>query len=313
MAKDVPPDDVLPILYRYLAFYIRTADKLQRTARWIENLPGGIKYLQEVVLQDKLGICKDLEAQMEELVGTYFCEWTETLKDPEKLKVFQQFANTKETQANIERVDDRDQQRPAHWLPNSATNDFKDHKWTSLTWQPLAEVDQFTDAASGSSITVKRGDTQLAIFKVKGKYYASQQMCPHRRAFVLSDGLLGEDDKTGKLWISCPLHKRNYELKGENPGSCSNDESVNVATFEVEAREDGQVYVKLPPVEELDGLLGTEKWKIRKEDDVKPLASFDKKYKARKTVSRADGILGEKARPQAIVAGGERGSGGIDW
>ncbi|KAG9880055.1 nitrite reductase, partial [Aureobasidium melanogenum] len=61
LAKDVPPDDVIPILDRYLSFYIRTADKLQRTARWIENLPGGIKYLQEVILEDKLGICADLE------------------------------------------------------------------------------------------------------------------------------------------------------------------------------------------------------------------------------------------------------------
>ena len=52
LAKDVPPDDVVPILDRYLMFYIRTADKLQRTARWMENLPGGIKYLREVILED---------------------------------------------------------------------------------------------------------------------------------------------------------------------------------------------------------------------------------------------------------------------
>ena len=46
----------MPIIDRYLIFYIRTADKLQRTARWIENLPGGIGYLREVILDDKLGI-----------------------------------------------------------------------------------------------------------------------------------------------------------------------------------------------------------------------------------------------------------------
>ena len=96
LAKDVPPDDVVPILDRYLSFYIRTADKLQRTARWIENLPGGIKYLREVILDDKLGICGDLEKQMEDLVGTFFCEWTETLNSPERMKAFSQFANTKE-------------------------------------------------------------------------------------------------------------------------------------------------------------------------------------------------------------------------
>ena len=50
LAKDVPPDDVVTILDRYLSFYIRTADKLQRTARWIENMEGGIKYLRDVIL-----------------------------------------------------------------------------------------------------------------------------------------------------------------------------------------------------------------------------------------------------------------------
>lgn len=70
LAKDVPPDDVVPILDRYLMFYIRTADKLQRTARWVENLPGGIEYLKDVILKDKLGIAEDLEKQMQALVGT---------------------------------------------------------------------------------------------------------------------------------------------------------------------------------------------------------------------------------------------------
>jgi nitrite reductase (NAD(P)H) len=58
LAKDIPLHEVIPILDRYLALYIRTADRLQRTARWIENLPGGIKYLREVILDDRLGLAK---------------------------------------------------------------------------------------------------------------------------------------------------------------------------------------------------------------------------------------------------------------
>ena len=50
-------------------------------------------------------------------------------------------------------------------------------KWTSLSWQPLARCDQFSDASTGSSLPIKRGDTQLAIFKVKGQYFCTQQMC----------------------------------------------------------------------------------------------------------------------------------------
>lgn len=318
LAKDVPPDDVVPILDRYLSFYIRTADKLQRTARWIENLPGGIKYLREVILEDKLGICADLEKQMEDLVGTFFCEWTEVLKSPERLKLFSQFANTKETVETVEKVPEREQHRPTYWPKDSITEDFRGTQWSSLAWQPLASSDQFTDSATGSSLAVKRGDTQLAIFKVKGQYYATQQMCPHKRAFVLSDGLIGDDYKSDKLWVSCPYHKRNYELKGDNAGKCGNDESVNIATFPVEAREDGMVYVKLPPVEELDGVLGTSKFKITKEGEQNPFEGLDKKLKVmkgRKSVqaSHLPGGLGEAAKANAILAGGERGAGGMDW
>jgi nitrite reductase (NAD(P)H) len=86
LARDVPPDDVVSILDRYLMLYIRTADRMQRTARWLKKLPGGMRYLREVILVDKLGICASLEAQMEELVGTYFNEWAEAIADQERRK-----------------------------------------------------------------------------------------------------------------------------------------------------------------------------------------------------------------------------------
>ena len=96
-------------------FYIRTADRLQRTARWLEQLPGGLKYLQQVVLEDKLGICASLEAQMQELVDSYFDEWAEALKDPAIAAKFRQFANTDEAVAATETESDRAQTRPVFW------------------------------------------------------------------------------------------------------------------------------------------------------------------------------------------------------
>lgn len=42
-AKDVPPSKVMKILDRYLMLYVRTADKLTRTARWLENFEGGVE------------------------------------------------------------------------------------------------------------------------------------------------------------------------------------------------------------------------------------------------------------------------------
>ena len=315
LAKDVPPDDVVPILDRYLMFYMRSADKLQRTARWIEQLPGGIKYLREVILEDKLGIAAELEKQMNQLVGTFFDEWAAAIKDPARRSNFKQFANTEDTLSVVDRVDERGQQRPAYWPKESTTEDFRGTQWSNLTWQPIVESKNFVDTPTGSSKNVKRGDTQLAVFKIKGKWYATQQMCPHKRTFALSEGLIGDDIKADKLWVSCPFHKKNFTLNGSDAGKCSNDAEVNIATFPVEERDDGWVYLKLPPVEELDARLGTTKWKVRKGEGSEPFGKLDEKLKGmkgRKPLQDShfkDGA-GEVKAAKEITAGG---NGGIDW
>ncbi len=77
------------------------------------------------------------------------------------------------------------------------------------------------------------------MFRVKGKWWATQQMCPHKRAFVLADGLVGEGDAGESPYVSCPNHKRNFDL---GSGTCKNDDALSIATFEIEARDDGFVY-----------------------------------------------------------------------
>ncbi|KAL7622360.1 Nitrite reductase [NAD(P)H] [Parahypoxylon ruwenzoriense] len=286
LAKDVPPLEVIPILDRYLMFYIRTADKLQRTARWIENLPGGLKYLKEVILEDKLGICASLEAQMQELVDSFFDEWAEAIKSPAIAAKFKQFANTNDTVEAMEVEKDREQTRPVYWPKEAVADDFKGLKdrWSSTAWQPVIEASYFAgadDTPNGISANIKRGDTQLALWRVRGKYYATQQMCPHKRSFALSDGLIGQDvpsppgnsaasgtprEPCGDAkapWVSCPYHKRNFDL---GDGSCRNDSLLSIATFAAEERRDGMVYLLLPPVAELDAALGTARWMVRKSD-----------------------------------------------
>lgn len=324
LAKDVPPSEIIPILDRYLMFYIRTADKLQRTARWLEALPGGIKYLREVVLEDKLGINASLEAQMQELVETYFDEWVEAINNPAIAAKFRQFANEgAQPQEWLETESDRNQTRPVYWAKEPAKEDFKGLKdrWSSTAWQPVLDAKHFDGAdelPNGISATIRRGDTQLAIWRVRGRWFATQQMCPHKRAFVLSDGLVGEDlpasDADGKPstpWVSCPHHKRNYDL---GSGECKNDEELSIATFPVEAREDGMVYLKLPPVEELDAALGTGKWMVKKGDSgPSPFEELDKKIqfkglRAKKANVRP--MVEERKmmrKPIALMAGGGAG------
>jgi nitrite reductase (NADH) large subunit len=112
-ATDLSDDELIRIVDRFLMFYSRTADGLQRTARWMENLEGGLDYLKEVILNDSLGICDELEAQMNHVIDTWECEWASTLKDPEKMKRFRTFVNSDETDNNVVFVEERHQIRPA--------------------------------------------------------------------------------------------------------------------------------------------------------------------------------------------------------
>ena len=74
--------------------YIRTAERLTRTAPWVESFEGGVDKLRRIILQDELGICADLDAEMDRLLGTYEDEWKRAVQDPELRKKFRQFVNT---------------------------------------------------------------------------------------------------------------------------------------------------------------------------------------------------------------------------
>ena len=143
------------------------------------------KYLRQFILEDKLGTCADLEKQMEELVGTYFCGWTEATKSPERSKRFLQFANTTDDVKDaVELVEDRGQSSPATLCTKRMTfagrREFVD----------LESCCQTRAVQGRSSQAVNRGDTHLAVFKIRVKYY-----CPYECAFVLSDGLIGDEER----------------------------------------------------------------------------------------------------------------------
>ncbi|NOR79671.1 MAG: nitrite reductase (NAD(P)H), partial [Methyloprofundus sp.] len=99
---------------RVLIFYVRTADRLQRTSVWMENMEGGLDYLKSVVIDDKLDVCDDLETHMQNVVDTYQCEWKTTIADENKLKRFRHFVNSDKTDENIVFVEERGQIRPAN-------------------------------------------------------------------------------------------------------------------------------------------------------------------------------------------------------
>jgi nitrite reductase (NADH) large subunit len=112
LAQDLDDAQLIRLIDRFLMFYIRTADKLQRTSVWRESLEGGLDYLKDVVINDSLGLGAELESQMQLVVNRYECEWANALKDPEKLKRFRTFVNDKRPDPDIHFVQERGQRRP---------------------------------------------------------------------------------------------------------------------------------------------------------------------------------------------------------
>ncbi|HEY8718659.1 nitrite reductase large subunit NirB [Pengzhenrongella sp.] len=114
LAEDLDTPTLIRTIDRYLMYYIRTADRLQRTATWMQDVEGGLEGVRAVVLQDSLGIAADLDAAMERHVEVYEDEWAATLADPEKLRRFASFVNAPTTaDPSLAYVEERGQTRPA--------------------------------------------------------------------------------------------------------------------------------------------------------------------------------------------------------
>ena len=112
--QDVDTPTLVRTIDRVLMLYVFTADRLQRTAPWIEAMEGGLEHLRAVVMDDSLGLCAELDAAMERHVATYSDEWADTLADPERLARFTSFVNAPQTpDPSIAFVPERGQIRPA--------------------------------------------------------------------------------------------------------------------------------------------------------------------------------------------------------
>ncbi len=113
-ATGLDKETLIKYIDRFLIFYVRTAARLQRTSVWMENMEGGLDYLKAVVIDDKLGLCAQLEAQMHYVIDTYKCEWKATIEDETKLKRFRHFINSDQPDDNVVFVEERGQVRPAN-------------------------------------------------------------------------------------------------------------------------------------------------------------------------------------------------------
>ncbi len=255
LASDLDDDTAIRLIDRFLMFYIQTADRLTRTSVWLDKLDGGIEQLRAVVVDDKLGIAAELERQMDALVDSYQCEWTEVVRSPERREWFRQFLNEANAEAGIEVVEERGQHRPADW-PKNGTLEAAELPAEPARWQSVGRVADFPREGGR---TVLCGKTQIAVFHLESRneWYATQNVCPHKRSLVLSQGLVG--DAHGEAKVACPLHKKTFSLA---EGRCLSGDSFKLATFPVRI-EAGEVWLGLPESEALDRALATDVVRVR--------------------------------------------------
>lgn len=227
-ASDLDDAALLRTIDRFLMFYIRTADRLQRTSTWMDNLEGGLDYLKSVILDDSLGIGEELEQEMARVIDSYQCEWQTTLNDPQRLALFRSFVNSDSPDEAVARQPVRGQLQlaPVAELPVLAAS--------NKPWQAVCAVEAIPAQAG---IGARLGEMQIALFRLNDKVYALDNQEPGSQANVLSRGLLG--DAGGEPMVISPLYKQRIRLRDGR--SCESGEPM-VRAWPVKI-EDGKVWV----------------------------------------------------------------------
>jgi nitrite reductase (NADH) large subunit len=246
LATDLDDERALRLIDRFLMFYIRTADRLTRTSKWLDSLEGGISYLRAVVVEDSLGIAAELEQDMQRLVEGYRCEWKDALEDPKKRARFHEHVGAPPERVPL--IEERGQRRPLDWQPTSAERERRHLPLVHTRWVPLARAAEFPQ---DGGLTVKYGRASIAIFNFtsRGEWFATQARCPHKGDAVLGRGIIG--DAAGTPKVACPLHKRAFALTS---GECLTEDAAPIHVFPVKV-EDGLVFLELPPVAEVESAL----------------------------------------------------------
>ena len=115
IASDLNTETLIRYIDRFFMFYIQTADRLQRTSVWRDNMEGGLDYLKSVIIEDSLGLAAELERRMQHIIGTYQDEWRTAVENPEIRKRFQTYINAEADQQadpHIQFTEERGQIRP---------------------------------------------------------------------------------------------------------------------------------------------------------------------------------------------------------
>jgi 3-phenylpropionate/trans-cinnamate dioxygenase ferredoxin component len=99
-------------------------------------------------------------------------------------------------------------------------------------WHEVATTDAVTD---DQPLGVKAGGKEIGLFRIDGKVYAIEDVCPHAYA-LLSSGFVEGDT------IECPLHQACFHIP---TGKCTNPPADrDLAVYPVRI-EGGKIFVQI--------------------------------------------------------------------
>lgn len=247
-AAGLDTERLIALIDRLMMFYIRTADRLQRTSTWLDNLEGGIDYLRRVILDDSLGVCAELEQEMQSVVDSYQCEWQTTLAHEDKLMLFRGFLNSGEPDEGVVMTPNRRQIRPAG--PEEKTSSpaltaevSQDAGRLTPTlddngWQPVCLL---SEIPMNAGMAARLAHQQIALFKLapapdsqnqQPRVFALSNLEAGSGANVLARGLLG--DVSGEPVVISPLYKKHFRLRD---GYCLDAATLSIKSWPVEIRQ----------------------------------------------------------------------------
>ena len=266
LAADLDEETALKYIDRFLMYYIHTADRLTRTSVWLREARRRHRLPARRGRPRQAGhLPASWKRMMQRLVDTYQCEWAAVVRDPEKRKLFRQFVNTDETEL-VHRDRHRARPEPPGRLaqddcvaravhgarPLRSRHRMANERWRNASRMGLCRRGRRLSARRRRHRQVRQVQIAVFNFASRGEWYACQNMCPHKKAFVLSRGIIGDAGGTPK--VACPLHKKTFSLE---TGDCLSGDEYSVKVFPVKVA-DGQVHLLLPSKEQLDALLATD-------------------------------------------------------
>ncbi|MGY5955681.1 nitrite reductase large subunit NirB [Kosakonia sp. BK9b] len=238
-ASDLDSETLIRTIDRVLMFYIRTADRLQRTSTWLDNMEGGLDYLKQVILQDSLGLGAALESEMQQVVASYQCEWKTTLDDPQNRLLFRGFLNSSRPDEAVVMVEERGQIRPA-----TAEEKPRQPQESDLPGNEWVHMGALADIPANAGMAARLGQQQIALFHLPGaepQVFALENHEPGSNANVLSRGLVG--DIAGEPIVISPLYKKRFRL---SDGISPDDAALRLRCWPVRV-DQGQIWVKRTP------------------------------------------------------------------